>query len=128
MDEMSATVSSQRLGQLKQDRLSVLAVGTVTILALLLGAVLKSSVDNRSQHIEQKGVTASVPANWVVQEGAGDLIFVSWDPFVPDVRYAVFLVSNQGNHPLTEVSMEQNLALGKTLGAFRVLEETPIIR
>jgi len=125
---MTLTLTTKGLRQLKHDRRSVLAVTALTFLALLLGAVLKSSVENRSQRIERKGVTASVPANWVVEDGAGDLIFASWDPFVPDIRYTVFLITNRGSHPLTEVSLERNLALGKGLEGFKVLEETPIIR
>jgi hypothetical protein len=108
--------------------MSALAVGIVTLAALLLGAVLKSSVENRSQHIERKGVSAALPANWVVNEGAGNLILVSWDPFVPDVRYSVSLESNDGDHPLAEVAKQRNTILGKVLEAFRILDETPIIR
>lgn len=125
---MSTTITSPNSRRLNPDQLSVLAVSIVTIVALLLGTALRSSVENRSQHIERKGISASVPANWAVEDGAADLIFVSWDPFVPDVRYTVSLVSNQGDHPLTEVAMERNTALSKALEAFRVLEETPIIR
>lgn len=125
---MAATTSSHSARQLKHDRLSALAVGIVTFVALVLGAILKSSVENRSQHIERKGITASVPANWVIKDSAGNLIFVSWDPFVPDVRYSVSLESNDGNHPLMEVAAERNTVLGKILETFRVLDETPIIR
>jgi len=125
---MSLTLTTKGLRQLKHDRRSVLAVTFLTLFALLLGAVLKSSAENRSQRIERKGVIASVPASWVVEDGAGDLIFVSWDPFVPDIRYTVFLISNQGNDPLTDVSSERILALGKALEGFKLLEETPIIR
>ena len=100
----------------------------MTLVALMLGAALKSSVENRSQHIERKGVTASVPASWVVEEGAGSLILVSWDPFVPDVRYSVSLETNEGDHPLSEVAAQRNTVFGKVLEAFRVLDETPIIR
>lgn len=125
---MSTTVTSTNSRRLDPDQLSLLAVCIVTIVALLLGAALRSSVENRSQHIEQKGFSASVPANWTVEDGAADLIFVSWDPFVPDVRYTVYLVSNEGDHPLTEVSAERNTALSKSLEGFRVLEETPVIR
>jgi len=69
-----------------------------------------------------------VPANWVIRESAGNLIFVSWDPFVPDVRYAVSLETNDGNRPLVEVATERNTILGKVLESFRILDETPIIR
>ncbi len=125
---MSTTAASQNVRQSRHDRLSALAVGLVTLAALLLGAVLKSSVENRSQRIERKGITATLPANWVIKESAGNLIFVSWDPFVPDVRYSVSLESNDGNHPLAEVAAERNTILGKVLETFRVLDETPIIR
>ena len=125
---MPATASSQSVRHLTHDRLSALAVGIATLVALLLGAVLKSSAENRSQHIERKGITASVPANWVIRESAGNLIFVSWDPFVPDVRYAVSLETNDGNRPLVEVATERNTILGKVLESFRILDETPIIR
>lgn len=125
---MSLALTTKGLRHLKHDRRSVLAVTVLTFLALLLGAILKSSVENRSQRIERKGVTASVPANWVVEDGAGDFIFASWDPFAPNIRYSVFLTPNQGNRPLTDVSLERNLALGKALEGFKILEETPVIR
>ena len=125
---MSTLVTSSNSRGLRNDQLSVLAVGIVTLAALILGAFLKSSVENRSQHIERKGITASVPANWVVENGVGDLIIVSWDPFVPDVRYTVSLESNDGDHPLAEVAVQRNTVLGKVWEAFRILDETPIIR
>lgn len=125
---MSVTLSSTKSQQEKRDQLSMVAVGMVTILSLLLGAILKSSVENRSQHIERKGITASVPANWTIQEGAGDLLFVSWDPFTPGIRYAVSLVPLRGGQILEEIPAQRNLALSSALEAFRILEETPIIR
>lgn len=125
---MSITLSSTKSQQEKRDQLSMVAVGMVTILSLLLGAILKSSVENRSQHIERKGITASVPANWTIQEGAGDLLFVSWDPFTPGIRYAVSLVPLRGGQILEEIPAQRNLALSSALEAFRILEETPIIR
>ncbi|HEY5730400.1 MAG TPA: hypothetical protein VIS72_10140 [Anaerolineales bacterium] len=123
---MTAKAFSQTMNH---DRRSALAVLIVTLVALSFGAIIKSAAENRSQHIERKGVTASVPDNWVIKEGAGTLIFVTWDPFVPGVRYSVSLESNDGgNRPLTEVAMERHIILGKVLETFRVLEETPIIR
>ena len=125
---MSLTLTEKGSRQMKHDRRSLLAVTGLTILALLLGAILKSYTQNQSQHIERKGVTALVPANWVVEEGVGDFVFASWDPFVPDVRYTVFLTSTQGTGSLPEISLERNLALEKVLDGFKILEETPIIR
>ena len=125
---MAAKASSQRTKATYQDRRSTLTVVGATVLALLLGALLKSSVLNRSQIIQQKGISASVPASWVVEDGAGDFIFASWDPFTPDVRYTVFLIPTQAGRSLLDVAAEQNLGLGKALQSFRVLEETPIIR
>ncbi|MEW6285614.1 MAG: hypothetical protein AB1509_05265 [Chloroflexota bacterium] len=125
---MSVTLSSTKSQQAKRDQLSMAAVGMVAILSLLLGVILKSSVENRSQHIERKGITASVPANWTIQEGAGDLVFVSWDPFTPGIRYAVSLVPLRGGQTLGEIPSQRNQALSSALEAFRVLEETPIIR
>lgn len=125
---MSIVATTQSTRRSRHDGLSAMAVGAVTLLALLLGAAVRSSVENRSQTIELKGVTASVPANWIVQEGAGDLIFATWDPFVPNVRYAVFLLSESSSSELTDILSRRNLALAQTLESFRVLEESPIIR
>lgn len=124
-----ATMSTSRSARTsKREQLSALAVAAVTAVALILGALLKSSVENRSQHVVRKGISAAVPANWIVEDGVSDLIFTTWDPFVPDIRYTVFLESNRGSQPLQEVAAERNLGLGKALDLFRVLEETPIIR
>lgn len=125
---MSGSVSTQNIRRSKHEQRSALAVGMVTLLALLLGTVLRSSVQNRSQVIERKGITARVPTQWVVQDGVAELAFVSWDPFAPDVRYAVFLLTDSGDRTLIDISSERSLALGKTLESFRVLEETPILR
>ena len=125
---MSLKLTSKGLRQLKHDRRSMLAATALTFLALLLGAALKSSVENRSQSIERKNITASVPEGWVVEFGAGDLIFTSWDPFNPDIRYSVFLSSNQSNGILTEAASNRIIVLSKGLEGFKLLEETPIIR
>lgn len=125
---MATKSTSSVVRSFDEDRRASLAVGFVTLVALLLGLMLKSSVQNRSLQIDRKGISAAVPENWVMQDGAGDLIFVSWDPFEPGIRYSVYLISNDGNHPLEEVAAERNLALGKILDGFRILNETPVIR
>ena len=125
---MAAISASRNTRKSKQDQLSTVAVSLVTLVALILGAILKSSVENRSQHLNGKGVTASVPANWVVKDGAGNLVLVSWDPLSPNIRYSVSVESNDGAHPLSEVAARRDIVLSKVLEAFRTLEETPIIR
>ena len=125
---MTTMTTSSAVRRQKQDRLSVIAVGIVTLAALLLGVMLKSSVENRSQHFESKGISAAVPSSWIIEKGAGSLILVSWDPFVPDIRYSVSLESNDNNQPLMDVAARRSIILGNVLEAYRVLDETPIIR
>jgi hypothetical protein len=113
---------------LNHDLLSTLAVWAVTILALGLGVLVKSSVVGRPQPILNKGVSALAPAGWQVQNGVGDLIFVSRDPFAPDVHFAVSLISGSGDRQLAQVADERNALVGRGLSGYRVLEETPLIR
>lgn len=125
---MATTTTPRSSRRSNPDRLSALIVGIVTLVALFLGGILKSSVENRSQLVERKGISASLPTSWVVEEGAGNLVFVSWDPFVPDVRYSISLETSGGAQSLAESAAQRSAILGKVLESFRVLDETPIIR
>jgi hypothetical protein len=125
---MPTTTSIPTFRQLSHDQRSAIAVVLTTIVALILGVLVKTSVVGQLQQIKSKGVSARVPAGWLVEDGVGDLIFVSRDPFAPDVHYAVSLLSNDGNRPLADVAAERSTMIGKGLDGFRVLEETSVIR
>jgi hypothetical protein len=60
------------------DRYAEIAVFAVTIIALLIGWMYKSSVENRSVPFEAKGVSAALPAGWMQATGKdGDLVRVT---------------------------------------------------
>jgi hypothetical protein len=103
---------------------SVWAVVAVTVLALLAGWVVRGAVENRSRLVEEGGVTAAVPAGWMVQEGFDELRLVTWNAPVPEERYSVSVLPDAGA-PI-DAAAERNRQRAQLLGTYRLLEEMPV--
>jgi hypothetical protein len=113
--------------ELTRERLSVLSVIGITLLALMIGWGCKTSLENRRQLIERSNVMAAVPDGWLVQDGVGDLIFTTRDPLMPGLRYSVSLVS-AAERTLADVASARNRSRGQLLNNYQVIEETPTAR
>ncbi|MFQ5616305.1 MAG: hypothetical protein ACE5GO_07580 [Anaerolineales bacterium] len=117
----------------------------VTAVALLLGWVVKSSTQNRSRDFSHQGVSAKVPAGWLVQKGddqqeatgpnqitrsiSGDdpnLVFMTWDSLHPERRFGVSLYPSSADTTLASTASVRNLQRGQSLSTYRVIEETAV--
>lgn len=78
---------------------SFLAVVATAIIAVAAGVALLAATDHPSRQVERDGVTADIPAGWILTEPVGDLLFSAYDPMEPDRRYTVAAVPAVGGTP-----------------------------
>lgn len=119
---MAATTNDKKLDL---ERNSNLLVILITILALLVGARVKSSFERQSRYVEFGGISADVPNGWLVQGGVGDLVFSARE-LSGDQKYFVRLISSSPDDDFERTASILNQARGLTLDFFRILEETPV--
>lgn len=79
---------------LRDDSRQFIVVLIVLAVALLAGLLLKGFTEGQTRVVRGGGVSAAVPADWVYQPGAGDLLFVVNDPRQPGHRYLVTRVAD----------------------------------
>jgi len=115
------TVVVTRRPDLRAEWQSFLAVIATAIIAVAAGLGLLAATDHPSMHIERDGVSADLPAGWIVTEPAGDLLFSAFDPLEPDRRYTVAAVPAAGGTPedAARSRLEQRRLL---LPGFEILE------
>jgi hypothetical protein len=111
--------------KMSQSSLSVWIVSGITILALLLGWALKSSVESRSSSIESAGVKAQAPAGWVVTNGlvSQQMVFTTRDPFSSNLSYTASLVPSTADMKPSDLAFTFNLQRAKDASLFRVLDQ-----
>jgi hypothetical protein len=113
--------------ELTRERLSAYGVVAITLVALLVGWGLKTSIETRTSLIERDNITAAIPDGWLVQDGTEDLIFTTRHPLSPRPRYSVSLVAD-GDRTLADVASDRNRSRDQILDSYAVLEETSIVR
>jgi hypothetical protein len=119
----------------------------VTIIALLLGWGLKTYVEGRTRPVKVEGISAQIPAGWVIRESdpaaptsddpfqlahpdsAQDpnLVFTAWNPLHPEKHYSVSLYPGGEETTLPSTAAVRTLNRGMNLKLYRVIEETPIL-
>lgn len=121
----------------------------ITVVALLLGWGLKIYVEGQTRPVSVMGITAQVPAGWIVREnepvtGAAssddpfqiehpdsatspNLVFTVWNPLHPERHYSVSLYPGGEETTFPATAAIRTLNRGTTLKLYRVLEETPIL-
>ncbi|MEX1093465.1 MAG: hypothetical protein WEF28_09950 [Acidimicrobiia bacterium] len=107
------------------ETISVWLVVAVTLLALLAGWGVRTSVENRTRAVEQAGVSAAVPADWIVQEGFGELRLVTWNSELPEERYSVSVLAGVG--ALSDAAAKRSTERAQLLGTYRLLDEGPVV-
>ncbi|GEM_PF-533439 len=128
-------------------RTSSTIVILITLAALLLGWGVKNAAENRTRAYSYQGVSAQLPAGWLVQQ-AGEQgqsaaapnqiaptapsddpsrVFTTWDPLHPDVRYSVSLYPGGAETSLATTASVRNLQRAQSLNMYRIREETPVI-
>lgn len=116
------TVPQERL---THERRSALLTVVLLLLSLIIGWQVKTAVQNATRAIEQAGFTAQIPAGWLVQEGAGEFVFLARNPLALDELYRVSQV--QASDDLALVAENRNLTRARLDDTFRVLTAEPIV-
>jgi hypothetical protein len=105
---------------------SAVWIVVITLLALLLGWLIKGSIENRVQVKEHGGVRAEFPAGWKIEVGLNDeqFIFGGSDPFDPTLSYSVRLMPASSDMKVTDLVVTHNLERGQKLNSYKVLDQT----
>lgn len=111
--------------QLGHERRSAMFVIVLLLICLFVGWQVKTAVQNSTNSIEHSGFTADVPAGWLLQEGAGDLIFIARNPQALDQLYRVTKLPADAD--LDVLAENRNLARTRLDDTFRVLEASPVV-
>ena len=111
--------------QLTQERRSAVLTILLLLAALLLGWQVKTAVQNATRTHEQSGFTAEIPAGWLVQQGAGDFIFLARNPLALNELYRVSLVPVVSD--LDVLAENRNLARAQIDNTYRVITAEPIV-
>ncbi len=110
---------------LSYERRSALLTVLLVLVALLLGWWVKTAVQNATRTIELDGYTAAIPDGWLVQEGAGDLIFIARNPQALDQLYRLSHLPAATD--LAVVAENRNLGRARLDDTFRTLEASPVV-
>ncbi len=111
--------------QLTQERRSAVLTALLLLLALLAGWWVKTAVQNATRTLDQAGFAAEIPAGWLVQQGAGDFVFLARNPLALDELYRVSLVPEASD--LDVVAENRNLARAQIDDTYRVISAEPIV-
>lgn len=103
---------------------SFLAVLATTIVAVAAGLALLAATDHPSLRVDRDGVSADLPAGWILNDPAGDLLFSAYDPLEPDRRYTVAAVPASGGTP-EDVALARLTERRPLLPGFEILENEP---
>jgi len=106
------------------ERNSVILVILMAVISLILGGMVKTAVSDQTRTVTQNGITAQLPAGWLVQNGTGDLRIVARNPQSLNTRYRVNLLDGD---ELAAAAAQRNENRARLDASYRVLEETPIV-
>jgi hypothetical protein len=106
------------------DDLSVWLVAAVTILALVAGWVVKTTVETQTKPVQQSGLTVSVPQKWLVQtESTGTELIVASNISEPQQRLIVSLLPSGDDLTLPRAGSQRNLERARSRSNYRVLTQ-----
>ena len=105
---------------------SVWIVSILTILALLFGADLQNMVENQTHTFDHAGVSARLPAGWLVQEGLASeqTVFTAGDPFTANLTYTASLVPTSADIKPSDLAFTFNLQRGQNVSLFRTIDQS----
>ncbi len=119
------TTSTRPMQKVSPSILSVWIVSALTVLALLIGADLQSMVENQTHPFDHAGLTAQLPAGWLVQEGLASqqTVFTAGDPFTANLTYTASLVPASADMQLSDLAFTFNLQRGQDVSLFRTIDQ-----
>lgn len=112
-------------GQFQGERWSALLTLGLLLVALFVGWQLQTAVEAASRTISQGNISAAVPKGWIVQNGAGDLVFTARNPQKPDQLYRVSQLAAGAD--LDTLAASRNHSRTQMDDSFRVLASEAVI-
>jgi hypothetical protein len=111
------------------DRFSELAVIVVTVVALVLGTLLKTSVENRSLPFQGGGISAQTPAGWIVETPAANEVLRVSDRTTTGfgTTYIVEEEAVPSDSSAAQFAGLLTLRRGTDLTAYRVLDQQDVL-
>lgn len=121
------TTSTRPMQKVSPATISVWVVCVLTALALLLGSGLQSFVENQTRPFNHAGITASLPAGWLVQPGLASeqTVFTASDPFTANLAYTASLVPTSADIKPSDLAFTFNLQRGQNVSLFRTIDQNP---
>jgi hypothetical protein len=110
------------------DRFAELSVVILTVIALALGAWLKSGVENRSLAFSNAGITAQTPAGWLITKASGEEVLRVTDRTSSGfgTTYTIQQNAVAADAELGQVVSMLTLDRGTSLTAYRVLKQQDV--
>lgn len=105
---------------------SALVVCLLLVASLGVGWLVQTAVANQTRTITQDNITIHVPANWLTQDGVGEMVLQTQNPTNLDEQYRVSILRQSSNN-LASLANTQGLLRIQQDDTYRVLEQTPII-
>lgn len=102
---------------------SFVAVVVVTAIALILGLLLRTSVQQDTKRVDQGGVTVDVPTSWIVLPGVGDSLLAAYDPRDPNLRYGVAALASPAATSLDTAAASRIRDRRQLLDGFTLVDE-----
>jgi hypothetical protein len=110
------------------DRFSDWVVIVITVIALLAGWFFKSSVENRSVHLEVSGISAQTPQGWLQVRTQGNEVLHVTDPTSAGfgTSYIVQNIPIEANSLVGQTVSLLTLQRGQALTAYRLLDQKQV--
>lgn len=107
---------------------AVLLITAITLLAIILGLVVKSAAISQTRTLSRAGVVSEAPLGWIIRQGVAQepLIYSASDPGDPYLKYAVSLLPAVPGGTLGDSVVTENLNRARSLNAYKVLDQTPV--
>jgi hypothetical protein len=104
------------------------AVIVITVAAVLVGWLVKNSVQNRSIPFASSGISAQTPEGWLPTKAQGNEILHVTDPLASGfgTTYTIQNIPVAKDATVEQVVSMLTLQLGQSLNSFRVLEQQPV--
>ncbi len=130
---MTAAAGTRAGTRDRHEARSFAAVVVLVGVALIAGMLVRLNVVGAVQRVDQSGLGAELPADWIVLPAAGDRLMTAFDPLDPDLRYGVAAIDGEaavGGAPGTTLTPEDAAALrlrdrSQLLEGFAISEEGP---
>jgi hypothetical protein len=121
--KMTTVAISQE--QSSHERRSAILMGVLLLISLLLGWQVKTAVQSTTRAVDLGGFNAAIPYGWLLQEGAGDLVFVARNPQDLDQLYRLSQVAAAGG--VEAMAVDRNVIRTQLDETYRVLDASPIV-